>query len=108
MNIIIIAALSLSIAYFAIAFIATVHDRIAARFAAGTDYGTKPKPVAAATFQLIRPLPVIQSSRAHRCLGIRPLRNEIKRRGLAVKCQEINGKSWSRCTQNQLIAVFEG
>lgn len=194
MNIIIIAALSLSIAYFAIAFIATVHDRIAARFApistlkivgvrkfpllnieesfseiggvcldkkkiatvsfledrdleglntfapchltiylAGetlemiceakcidsTDKTAKfelrkefliapAKPVAAATFQPIRPLPVVQSSFVHRCLGIRPLRNEIKRRGLAVKCQEAYGKTWSRCTQNQLIAVLEG
>lgn len=114
MTALILATLSASVLYFAIAFVATVHDRIAARFTpvahiadvTVTDYATIPEPVAAATFQVIRPALATQSSRLYRCLGIRPLRNEIKRLELAAKCQEINGKSWSRCSKDQLIATL--
>jgi len=115
MTTLIVATLSLSVAYFAISFIATIHDRIAVRFIpvapiadpTVTDYGDIPEPIAAPAFQIIRPVIAPQYSRSYRFLGIRSLRNEIKRFGLAAKCPAMHGKSWSRCSKDQLIAALD-
>ena len=99
------------VTYFFAAFIATMRDRLMSRFTPIAPIQVEPAtelaPIAPTPFQMIRPALAVQSSRLYRHLGIRPLRVEIKRLELAAKCQELHGKSWSRCSKDQLIATLD-
>ncbi len=100
------ALLTASIAYFVFAFVATMHDKLMARFPATAPVEYFPEPevveleapaIATASRPVFRPAPVVASANLYRQCSIRQLKKLASQRKI---------KAYSSLTKPQLIAAL--
>ncbi len=106
MTVLISATLTVSIAYFAFAFVATMCDRLMARFPVTAQVGYFPEPevveletpaIATVSRPVFRPAPVVASANLYQQCSIRQLKKLASQRKI---------KAYSSLTKPQLIAAL--